>query len=556
MIGGNPKHIAISLLQKCLTSAQLKQAHAHLITHGLAHHPAIARPIILISSRQEPGDMDYASMAFSKLCKSNNKENLFLCNSMIRGFAQGKTTQKAFIFYIQLLHTGFSPNNFTFTFLVQACAVNSELVLNLGRQAHCQTFKFGFQTDIYIRNSLISMYSINGELESSSCLFNEFPEFLDVVSWNSMIDGYIRNGKIIIAGQLFDQMPEKNVVSWNCMIKGYASFDQIEKARKLFDECNERNSISWATMMSAYSHSGRPKEALSLFQEMQVSKLKPNHATMVSVLSSCAQLGALDEGRWAHSYIHKHNLKLDPILETALIDMYSKCGDVENAIQIFRQMPQKTVFSYTSMVLGMAMHGHGTDALKTFEQMKRDGITPDSVTFVAVLCACSHMGWVEKGWECFDSMISEYQIEPELDHYTCMVHLLGRAGLLEEAKRLMDSMPMEPDHVMYGALLGACRIHGNFEMGERVGKKLMEFNDHGGGRYVLLSNLYAASSMAEDARGVRKFMRKRRIRTTPGCSLIEVNGTVREFMAGDRMHQEIEGISMASDELARQSSAV
>ncbi|KAK6138388.1 hypothetical protein DH2020_027862 [Rehmannia glutinosa] len=273
------------------------------------------------------------------------------------------------------------------------------------------------------------------------------------------------------------------------------------------------------------------KEALSLFHEMQAMKIDPDEVTMVSCLSACSQLGALDVGIWIHRYIEKHNLFLNVVLGTALVDMYAKCGNITKALQHFTGRQ---------------------DALSCFREMIDAGLTPDDVTFLGVLSACCHGGLVEEGREIFSQMSTKFNIPPKIKHYSCMVDLLGRTGLLKEAIELLDSMPVEADAVIWGAVFFSCRIHKNIELGERAAMKLLELDPDDSGIYVLLANMYVERNMWKKAGEVRKMMRERGVDKTPGCSSIEVNGNVYEFIVRDKSHSQTGHIYECLVQLSKQ----
>lgn len=432
-----------------------------------------------------------------------------------------------------------APNKFTFTFLFQGLSNCCEF--DLGRQFHGMLIKSSFGMDVFVRNSVIQFYSVCGEMDHAKRVFDENDD-IDVVSWNSMINGCVRNGNMSEALNLFDKMPKRNDVSWNSVFGGLVKFGYLDEAYRVFVEIPQRTLVSWVVMISGYAQHGRPKEALALFRDMLSLDQDANSAILVSVLSACSQLGALDHGNWVYSYIQRKHMMIDSILSAALIDMYAKCGTIDLAMQVFNSSRKKCVSTYTAAISGLAMNGRSKKALQLFEHMKAEGISPDSISYIAVLSACSHEGWVDKGFHYFNSMSDVCRIRPELDHYACMVDLLGRAGLLEEAERFITSMPIKPDSAIWGALLGACRVHANAEMGCRVGKLLIQSDQKHDGRYILLSNIYAESMKVEDAEEVRKTMRRRKIKQVPGCSLIKVDGAVHEFLAGDRSHKKTEDI--------------
>ncbi|KAH7519290.1 hypothetical protein FEM48_Zijuj08G0020300 [Ziziphus jujuba var. spinosa] len=529
-----------SIFHKCKTMKQFKEAHTQLVVNGLTHPSPSLRPIISFAALDPSGDIDYALLLL--LHQPSIPPLLFLFNTVIRGLARAAGDRRAFLttsllVFNRMAELNLAPNNFTFNFLLHGCSNCG--AFDLGRQFHAMLIKNFFYMDVFVRNSVIQFYSVCGKLDDARCVFDESDE-LDVVSWNSMINGYVRNGDISEALNLFGKMPKRSDVSWNSVLGGLVKFGFLDNAYRLFMEMPRRTLVSWVIMISGHAQNGHPKEALALFREMLSLDQKPNSAVLVSVLSACSQLGALDHGNWVYSYIQKEHLMIDSILSAALIDMYAKCGSIGLAMQVFKSSKVKGVSTYTAAISGLAMNGHGKEALQLFERMKDQGISPDSVSYLAVLCACSHEGWVDKGFHYFNSMFDVYGIRPELDHCACMVDLLGRAGLLQEAESFITSMPIKPDSAIWGALLGACRLHGNAEMGQRVGHMLIKDDKYHDGRYVLLSNIYAESMKGEDAEEVRKTMRKRKIMRVPGYSLIEVDGAVHEFLAGDRSHEKTE----------------
>eukprot|EP00268_Persea_americana_P035836 TRINITY_DN35339_c1_g1_i4.p1 TRINITY_DN35339_c1_g1~~TRINITY_DN35339_c1_g1_i4.p1 ORF type:complete len:647 (+),score=132.64 TRINITY_DN35339_c1_g1_i4:121-2061(+) len=531
----------------CKSISQFKQAHAHLLIRGVPHPqppPSSLFPFFSSSSSSSAAaDTHYALLLLSL---SPSPPSLFLLNTFIRSLVRRPgSNSTALHLFDTMLQSGLTPNSFTFTFLFQSCA--NSLALRPGLQLHSMVVKNSMRADVFVRNSIIRFYSVCAELDDARKVFDEGGE-LDVVSWNSMIDGCVRNGEVFDALHLFDRMPERNVVSWNSVISGLVQCGRLDDAQRLFDEMPERNIASWVVMISGCAQNGLAKEAMEVFQEMQLLGQESNAAVLVSVFSACSQLGALSNGIWIHTYIQKNSVKMDTLLSAALIDMYAKCGSIDLAMQAFGSCSEKDVFVYTAAIHGLAINGLGEEALLVFENMRSKGIRPDCICFMAVLCACSHMGLVEKGLYYFNSMVEVHGIEAELDHYACIVDLLGRAGLLEEAEGFITSMPIKPDNIIWGALLGACRIHNNAEMARRIGNSLIE-SDHG---YVLLSNIYAEASKRDDAEEVRKTMKRRRIKRVPGSSSIEVNGIVHEFVAGDRSHQKADEIYMAWEEIVKE----
>ncbi|CAN0911337.1 Pentatricopeptide repeat-containing protein At1g50270 [Linum grandiflorum] len=341
---------------------------------------------------------------------------------------------------------------------------------------------------------------------------------LDAFVRNSLISALANYGNLNLARQVFDESPHKEVVAWTAMIEGYMKCGHCNDARQVFDEMPTRNN--------------RYNEALLSFQEMLIDNVKPNPKTLTTVLTAIAQLGALEQGKWIHVYIDRNSL-MNSFVATSMIDMYMKCGCINEAIFVFDNLPRKGLYTWTAMINGLAMNGESFSSLQLFSKMMISGIQPNKVTFLAVLGACAHGGLVNEGRKLFKMMKDECSLVPDVDHYGCMVDLLGRAGYLDEAMEVIKGMPMEPSSGVWGALLGGCVIHGNFEIGECVAEHLMKL---GGGCYALVANVYSAKGKWDDAAGVRKVMKGKRVEKSAGVSWIEVDGEIREFVAFDVSH--------------------
>lgn len=320
------------------------------------------------------------------------------------------------------------------------------------------------------------------------------------------------------------------------MVGACAKSGDVAFARELFDKMPQRDLIAWNAMIAGYAQSDKSREALDLFHLMQMEGVKVNDMSIVSVLSACTHLGALDQGRWAHAYIDRYNLRMTVTLGSALVDMYAKCGDMNKALEVFWNMKEKNVYTWTSAMGGLAMNGYGKKCLELFSLMKQEGVEPNEVTFVSLLRGCSVAGLVEEGRQHFESMRRVYGIEPRFEHYGCMVDLYGRVGRLDEAFNFINSMPMKPHAGAWGALLNACKIYKNMELGELASRKILELEEDNHGAYVLLSNIYADSKNWDRVEIVRQTMKARRVAKVPGCSVIEVNGEVHEFLVGEKSH--------------------
>lgn len=334
------------------------------------------------------------------------------------------------------------------------------------------------------------------------------------------------------AMQLFDEMSERSTVTWNSVLAGYFRYKDVDGAREIFREMPERNVVSWTTMIDGCVQNGRCRQALALFCKMSRARIEFDQVTLMVVLCACAELGDLTLGRSIHSYVfgilRDGKEPVLPKLFNALIHMYASCGAIKEAYVVFREMQQRTTVSWTSMITGFAKHGYGNEALYLFEEMDRLGdndTRPDEITFLGVLCACSHSGYVENGWHYFRCMSQIWGIEPQMEHYGCMVDLLSRAGLLDEALRIVETMPMKPNHAVWGALLGGCRIHKNVELATRVASiQAMELEpDRAAGYFLLLSNVYSTARRWEDAKFVKEKILDMETRKPQGRSWVHID---------------------------------
>ncbi|KAM2117955.1 hypothetical protein COP2_010471 [Malus domestica] len=515
---------------KCATSLQrLKQAHGVALRSGHFQDHYVAGAVVKC----------YASNNFGLALKVFDcvwRPNVFVWNIVIKGCLEHNEAFSCVSYYCKMVDMNARPNKFTYSMLFKACTLAQ--AVEEGLQIHAHVVKNQFGEDGHIRSAGIQMYASFGLVEEARIMLDEGGEANDVVCWNAMIDGYMKCGDVEAAKELFyKHMPSKNIGSWNAMVSGLARCGRIEEARELFDGMSERDEISWSAMIDGYIQGGFHKEALEIFNDMQKENLtSPKKFVLSSVLAACANVGALDQGKWIHAHIKKNNIQLDAVLGTALLDMYAKCGRIDMAWEVFENVKQKEISTWNAMIGALAMHGRAEDAIELFAKMQMRKLEPNGITFLNALNACAHSGFVEKGLEIFSSMKRFYGIEPEVEHYGCAVDMFGRAGKLEEAEQLINLMPIEPNAAVWGALLGACRIHGNVEMGERVGKILLELEPQNSGRYTLLSNIYAKAGRFDDAAKVRALMKERGVKTSRGISMVDIGGIVHEFKVGDGSH--------------------
>ena len=449
-------------------------------------------------------------------------------------------------------------------------------------------FNMGFSSDVYVQNSLVHLYSVCGDCRGAGMMFDEML-VRDVVSWNCLMSGFVKIGLFDEALALFLRMDvEPNVATFvsvlvacgrkgylnlgkgihglsfkrplqtplllgNALMDMYVKCECLCEAKQTFDELPERDIVSWTCILSGSVQCKRPKESLELFCKMQQSGIEPDKIILTSVLSACASLGALDYGRWVHEYIDRRAIKWDIQIGTAMIDMYAKCGCIKMALKTFNEMPCRNIITWNVLLGGLAMNGHGQEALRQFGEMTRSNIRPNGVTFLAILTACCHSGLVDEGRMYFHLMMREpYNVFPRLEHSGCMVDLLCRAGLLDEAQKLIKSMPMQPDVLIWGALLSACKNTANFVLAREILDRLLELESQDSGAYVLLSNIYATNKRWGDVTRVRRLMKEKGIRKAPGSSVIEVNGKAHEFLVGDTSHLENEDIHVLLNLLGNQ----
>lgn len=370
--------------------------------------------------------------------------------------------------------------------------------------------------------ALMVGYVVAGDLESAKSVFDEMPS-RNVAAWNAMIDGCVKGGNLVTARRLFDKMPERNVVTFTSLIVGYAKSGDMSSARWLFDQCGRIDVVAWSALISGYAQNGRPTEAIKMFFDLYCDKnVRPDEYVLVSLMSACAQLGDKDLCKWVESYLNQSGLKLDEVhVVSALVDMNAKCGNLDRALDLFQRLPRRDLVVYCSIMQGLSIHGNGAKAVELFSRMVDDGVVPDQVAFTVVLTACSHAGLVEEGRRYFNCM-KEYGVSPLADHFACMVHLLARAGLLNEAYELLKSTPVESHAGAWGALLGASWQHGDTKLGEEVANKLFEIEPTNGGNYVLMSNIYAGADQWCKVCELRDKMRERGIKKITGRSWVSL----------------------------------
>ncbi|XP_072973890.1 pentatricopeptide repeat-containing protein At3g62890-like [Typha angustifolia] len=442
--------------------------------------------------------------------------NVVSWTSLIAGFCRAGQAAEAVNFFNKMLSDNVAPDVVTMVVVLSSCAELKDL--ELGRRIHGLV-----KDEMAISNNLVV----------------------------ALVDMYSKCGDIKAAHEVFLSMGAKIPQAWNAIIDGYCKIGDVDVARSLFDQMQVHDVISFNSMITGYIHCGKLKEALFLFAELRSSHMRPDNFTIVGLLTACASLGALAQGKALHACVEERLVEWDVYLGTSLLDMYMKCGKVDEAMLVFRRMDEKDVRTWTATIAGLALNGMGDLALEHFSLMKKDDIRPNAVAYLSVLTACSHAGRLEDSQMYFEEMRSLYKLQPEIEHYGCMIDLLGRTGRLKEAMELIHTMPMEPNAVIWGSILSACRMHKEISLAENAAEHLLRLEPHEDAVYVQLYNIYVDSRRWADASKIRGLMEQRGVRKTAGYSSIAVAGQIHKFIAGDQSHPRIMEIKAMMDEIAK-----
>ncbi|KAG4116640.1 hypothetical protein ERO13_D12G181500v2 [Gossypium hirsutum] len=496
----------ISLLQNPkIIKQKLTQVHTQIIINGFSQ-----KNYILVHLLSFYATSSNLLQAF-KLFRSIEKPSTTVWNQVIRGCSRTEIPERSLELYKQMVALGAIPDGFTYSYVLSACTRSG--MLREGEHIHGRVLVDGYSSNVFVRTNLINLYGMVG-----------------------VGDGIVR------ARKLFDEMAERNAVSWNSLLAGYIRCGDVDTARRVFDEMPDKNVVPWTTMIAGFARNGKCKQALSFFKQMRRARVELDQVALVAALSACAELGDLELGKWIHSYIKEtsqfRNQQLLVSLNNALIHMYASCGLIEEAYEVLRCMPERSTVSWTSMITGLAKHGFAQEAITVFECMLSLGereVKPDEITYIGVLFACSHAGFVKKGQHYFTQMTTHWRIKPRIEHYCCMIDLFSRAGFFDEALNLIETMPLTPNDAVWGALLGGCRIHKNVELASQVAQKFdVELDPNNAAGYlVLLSNVYATAKRWQDVANVRQKMIESGVKKPAGRSRVQIDGVIHDFQAGD-----------------------
>ncbi|XP_052189535.1 pentatricopeptide repeat-containing protein At3g22690 [Diospyros lotus] len=503
--------------------------------------------VCVISACAKLGDLDLGERICAYIGQSGLRVNTFLVNSLVDMYMKCGATDSARRLFDECVDKNLVLYNTILSNYVRQ-GMEREVLLVLD-----EMLQGGPRPD---RVTLLSAVSASAQLgdfdfgrECHGYILRNGLESWDNVS-NAIIDMYTKCGKQELACRVFDRMLNKNTVSWNSLIAGFVRNGDVEYAWELFNQMPVTDLVSWNTIIGALVQESLFEDAIELFRVMQSGGPKADKVTMVSVASACGYLGALDLAKWTYHYIVMNEIHCDMRLSTALVDMFARCGDTQSAMLVFDGMKDRDVSAWTAAIGAMALAGNGSRAVELFGEMLNRGLKPDGVVFVEVLTACSRAGLVDQGLHIFQSMKGTYGISPQIVHYGCMVDLLGRAGLLNEALNLIKGMPMEPNNVIWGALLAACRTHKNDTMAAYAADKITKSGDCRSGIHVLLSNIYASAGKWTDVARVRLQMKEKGVNKVPGSSSIAIKGVVHEFTSGDESHPEMASIATMLTEMS------
>lgn len=513
-------------------------------------------------------------------------KNSFLWNSMIRGFACYGHSLRSLLLYREMLYYGQKADNFTYPFVLKACG---DLVLvEIGRRVHGEVVVSGLESDMYVSNSLMAMYSKFGDMEWARVVFDRMLK-RDLTSWNTMISGYVNDENPSEAMVIFELLQKSGLSAdgttllgllsacaklmavrqgkaihgyivrnngeifndflTNALIEMYCTCKSVIDARLLFEGAKCKDVVSWNSMISGYERNGNAFESIKLFCRMVKEEAVPDEVTVVAVLGACGQVTALEFGMSVHSYLLKEGYGVNITVATALLDMYSKCGSLSCSRHVFDDMPEKRMVSWSAMIAGYGAHGRGREAISIFHEMLENSFIPDEGVFTSVLSAYSHAGLVNEGRDFFHRMTMEYNVKPGLAHYSCLVDLLGRAGNLDEAYDLIQTMEVNPTSDIWAALLSACRLHRNVKLAEISAQKVFEMKPTDVSSYICLSNVYASEKRWDDVNRIRTLIRRKGLIKSPGCSFIVLDKIIHRFLVGDKSHQQTADIYAKLEDL-------
>ncbi|KAF6161599.1 hypothetical protein GIB67_009478 [Kingdonia uniflora] len=545
--------------------------NVHACIYKLGHDSNAFVATAFIDAYSVSGNVDAARRVFEGVLV----KDMVSWTGMLACYTENGYFEGALECFSQMRKVDIKPNSFTFASSIKACVGIANL--GLGKSFHGCGLKTRYEMDPYVGGSLLDLYTKCGNIDDALMVFEEMSE-KGVILWSFMIARYAQMDRCQEAVNLFfrmrrvfivpNQFTFSSILQASATLKGielgeqihchvikigldsdifvrnalmdvYAKCERIEDSETLFLESPHRNDVTWNTMIVGYVQLGNGEEALTLFSEMLGAQVQATQVTYSSILRACASLAALGLGVQIHALILKTIFDKDLVVNNSLIDMYAKCGSIKNAWLVFDTMSVCDEVSWNSMISAYSMHGLGGEALNIFEKMRKTDVKPNKITFVGVLSACSNTGLLDKGRSYFTSMCRDYGVEPCIEHYTCMVWLLGRSGHLNEASKLIEEMSCKPSIMVWRALLGACVLHKNIELGRASAERVLEMDPQDETAYVLLSNIYAVAKRWDNVASIRNNMKRKGVKKEPGLSWIENQSKVHYFTVGDTSHPEM-----------------
>ncbi|TKW19087.1 hypothetical protein SEVIR_5G475000v4 [Setaria viridis] len=553
--------------------------------HGYAYRSAAGMDASVINALIDLYCKCSRPLVARKLFDCTENHNLVSWTTMIAGYMQNSLDAEAMDMFWQMCRAGWQPDVFAFTSILNSCG--SLEAIWQGRQIHAHAIKANLETDEYVKNALIDMYAKCDHLTAARAVFDALAHD-DAVSYNAMIEGYARQGDLKEALHIFRRMRycslRPNLLTFvsllgvssfqsaielskqihgliirsgtsvdlyvgSALIDAYSKCSLVDDAKAVFLMMQNRDMAIWNAMIFGHAQNEQGEEAVKLFSQLRASGVTPNEFTFVALVTVASNLASMFHGQQFHAQIIKAGADINPHVSNALIDMYAKCGFIKEGWLLFESTCGKDVICWNSMISTYSQHGHAEEALRVFQLMREAGVEPNYVTFVGVLAACAHAGLVDEGLHHFNSMKTEYGIEPGTEHYASVVNILGRSGKLHSAKEFIERMPIKPAAAVWRSLLSACRLFGNVEIGRYAAEMALLVDPLDSGPYVLLSNIYASKGLWADVQKLRLGMDYAGTMKEPGYSWIEVMMEVHTFIARGTEHPQAESIYAVLDNL-------
>ncbi|KAF6156570.1 hypothetical protein GIB67_000035 [Kingdonia uniflora] len=554
--------------------------HAFIVRSGFEKDLVLTNSLLNVYGRCGRADVAW------KLFKSMNHKDIVSWNSLFASYAHNVDVTHVFELLKKMMNEGENPNHQTFGSVLSAVANESKL--EIGMMVHGMIVKAGFELDVHVDTNLIVMYLKCGNIDAAFRLFDQSTE-KDVISWTSMITGLVQNDRASKALRVFQCMlktgmePVSTTIAsaiaacaqlgsldmgssihgyivrhkiqvdtavQNSLVSMYSKCGNLDRSWVVFNGIRNKDVVTWNALVAGYAQDGYLWKALVLFNDMKVSQERPDFITVVSLLQACASHGALHQGKWLHNFVIRNRVGPCISIDTALVDMYSKCGEIDIARKCFKDMPEQDIVSWSTIIAGYGCHGRGEMALRMYDEFLKSGIEPNNVLFLSVLCACSHSGLVHEGMDIFRTMTEEFGVEPRIKHRACIVDLLSRAGRLEEAYNFVKRMFLRPTIEVMGILLSACRAYGKADLRdlrETITREILSLcpdNAGDAGNYVQLAHSYALMNKWDGMGETLMQIRSLGLKKVPGWSSVEIHGNVTTFFVDHPSHPEYEELML------------